>query len=274
MTDSPNHADDWVANYLALLGLEREQPGLDYLRRLTRAHLMRVPFENITSILRRAAAGTADVPPVDRASELDAWMGRRGGGLCFEIADMFGTVLSELGFQTHRVLAVISFPGSHQGLVVRVGATRYLVDAGNGAPFFEPIPLRDGEPVEFSHVGLTYRFRPEAAECWVQDRLIDGAWRPFCTYDLAPADATDQQTAYQRHHALGQSWVVDTLTLIRCTSSDVWSLRDRTLNHFSAAGKSTLEFASEAARRQAIAEVFDLPNAPLSQAVLILDRSA
>jgi arylamine N-acetyltransferase len=264
---------DWVDGYLTLLGVLREPPSLDYLQRLTRAHLTRVPFENITSILRRSAAGAADVPPIDQTSELDAWLGLRGGGLCFEVANMFGRLLAELGFETHPVLAVISFPGSHQGLVVQLGATRYLVDAGNGAPFFEPIPLRDAEPVEFSHVGLSYRFRPESAERWVQDRLIDGAWRSFCTYDLAPAEAVDQQTAYQRHHTLGQSWVVDTLTLIRCTDSEVVSLRDRTLNRFTASGKSTLEFTSDEARRQAVAEVFDLPNAPIDQVLHVLGKS-
>ncbi len=273
MSSAPNREADWLERYLALLGARREPPTLDFLRRLTRAHVSRVPFENISSILRRAAAGSAPVPPLQYDSELDAWQQRRGGGLCFEVTDMFGTLLVELGFRTHRILAVISFPGSHQALVVQVGATRYLVDAGNGAPFFEPIPLREGEPVEFSHVGLTYRFRPENYDRCIQDRLIDGTWRPFCTYDLAPADATDQATAYQRHHTLGQSWVVDTLTLVRCTDSEVVSLRDKSLSRFTASGKSVHEYASPEARRQAVAEVFDLPNAPIDRALRILGQS-
>jgi len=271
---STNHESDWLDSYLALLSAEREPPTLDYVSRLTRAHLTRVPFENITSILRRAAAGALPVPPVELGSELDAWQQRRGGGLCFEVTEMFGRLLAELGFETYAILAEISFPGAHQALVVRVGATRYLVDTGNGAPFFEPIPLRDGETVEFGHVGLSYRFRAEADDRWVQDRLINGDWRPFCNYDLNRAQAADRETAYQRHHTLGQSWVVDTLTLVRCTDTEVLSLRDATLSRFSAAGKSVEEFASEAARRQAVADLFDLPNAPLGEALRILGHSA
>jgi N-hydroxyarylamine O-acetyltransferase len=262
--------EDWRSRYLKLLGLECEAPTTDYLRRLSRAHLSRVPFENVTSILRRDSAGEQPVPTLDRDQELDAWLERRGGGLCFEVVDMFGTLLSALDFRVHPVLATISFVGSHQGLVVDVEGERYLVDAGNGAPFFEPIPL--SEPVELSHVGLTYRFRPadDRPDGWVQDRLIENNWQPFCTYDLAPAADTDRETAYQRHHMRGHSWVVDNLTLVRCTDSDVWSLRDNRLTHFDSAGKSVREIASDAEYRAIAAELFNLPNAPIDDALRVL----
>ena len=262
--------EDWLGRYLKLLGLEREPPNLEYLRKLTRAHLSCVPFENVTSILRRHAASDERVPTLDRDSELRAWLERRGGGLCFEVVDMFGTLLSGLGFRVHPVLATISFVGSHQGLVVEIENTRYLVDAGNGAPFFEPIPL--GEPVEVGHVDLVYRFRPaeDRPDGWVQDRLIEGNWQPFCTYDLAPATDADRATAYQRHHVRGRSWVVDNLTLVRCTDIEVWSLRDNRLTHFTTAGKSVREIASDADYRAIAADLFDLPNAPIDAAVRVL----
>jgi arylamine N-acetyltransferase len=263
----------WLDDYLDLLGLEREPPSLDLLNRLTRAHLARVPFENITSILRRAAAGTAAAPPIDRDAELRAWRERRGGGLCFEVTDMFGTLLTSLGFQTEHVIAVISFPGQHQSVLVHIDDRRYLVDAGNGAPFFEAVPVSDSDPLfEIYRAGLGYRFRAEGAEGWVQDRLIDGKWQPFCTYLLAPADRATLDAAYQRLHTLGQSWVVDTLTLIRCGDSDVWTLRDSTLSHFTADGKSVSSCDSIGDYRRAVAEIFELPNAPIEQALEVLSR--
>jgi arylamine N-acetyltransferase len=263
----------WIDDYLELLGLDREPTTLAYLKRLTRAHLARVPFENITSILRRAAAGTAAVPPLDRDVELHSWRERRGGGLCFEVTDMFGTLLSSLGFQTEPVIAVISFPGSHQSLLVHIDGRRYLVDAGNGAPFFEAVPVSDGDPpFEFGHAGLSYRFRADGAEAWIQDRLIEGKWQPFCTYLLAPADDAAREAAYQRHHTLGQSWVVDVLTLIRCGESAVWTLRDTTLTRFTADGKSVSACNSIADYRRAVAEVFELPNAPIERALEVLGR--
>src|SRR5579864_3600964 len=263
-------SDTWLDEYLRMLGVEREPPSLDYLRRLSRAHLCRVPFENITSILRRAGADAQAVPELDRQAELEAWVDRRGGGLCFEVVDMLGTLLAGLGFQVHPVLATISFFGSHQSVVVDVGAGRYLVDAGNGAPFFEPIPLAEsGEAVQVSHVGLAYRFRPaqDRDNAWVQDRLIDGKWQPFCTYDLDRATDADRHTAYQRHHQRGQSWVVDNLTLVRCTDSAVWSLRDNRLTQFTATGKQVRELTSRAEFRAITADLFALPNAPLDEAL-------
>jgi N-hydroxyarylamine O-acetyltransferase len=270
---------DWVNRYLALLGLDRELPSLAYLHRLTASHLSRVPFENVTSILRRAQAGRGPVPALDRQDELQAWTERRGGGLCFEVADMFGTLLWALGFRAQPVLATISFVGSHQALRVDLDGSRYLVDAGNGAPFFEPIPLADSRaPVEVSVAGLSYRFRPlppaaEQSEALIQDRLIDGAWRPFCTYDLTSASESARELAFQRHHIRGQSWVVDNLTLIRCIDGEVWSLRDDRLTHYTAAGKQTETLVADAAYCQAAAQHFNLPAAPIEQALAALRRS-
>ncbi len=268
-------SDTWLSAYLRLLDLEPEPPSLDYLRRLTRAHLSRVPFENVSSILRRAAAGEGAVPELDRASELQAWLDRRAGGLCFEVTDMFGALLSGLGFRAHPVLAKISFIGSHQSVVVDVDGGRYLVDAGNGAPFFEPIPLSDaGDPVEVSHVGLAYRFRPavERSDAWVQDRLIDGIWQPFCTYELGPSTEAERETAYQRHHLRGQSWVVDNLTLVRCTDSAVWSLRDNRLTSFTRDGKEVREITSRADFHAIAADLFALPQAPIDRALDVLGQ--
>jgi arylamine N-acetyltransferase len=257
----------WQSQYLELLGLQREEPTLDYLKRLTRAHLSRVPFENITSILRRGAAAEAAVPPLDQVTELQAWRDCRGGGLCFEVTNMFGTLLAGLGFRTHAVLANISFVGSHQAVEVDVDGVRYLVDAGNGAPFFDPIPI-SANAVEVAHVGLAYRFRPanDQSNALIQDRLIDSTWQPFCTYDLAPASVSAREAAYQRHHVRGQSWVVDNVTLVRCSETEVWSLRDDRLNHFSSSGKSTSTIGTLSEYREVIGGIFGLPGAPLEQA--------
>ncbi len=266
---------DWTTSYLNLLGLEREPPGLEFLQALTRAHVLRVPFENVTSILRRAGSTDRPVPPLDREAELGAWRAGRGGGLCFEVVDMFGALLASLGFQTHAVLATISFVGSHQGLVVDLAGERYLVDAGNGAPLFEPIRIEPGSaPVTMSRAGLSYRFRSIAEHRLVQDRLIDGEWQPFCTYDLSPASDAGRADAFQRHHVRGHSWVVDNLTLVRCTDAEVWSLRDDRLNHFTSSGKTTSVLESETAYREAAADLFGLPAAPIEQALTVLRKSA
>jgi arylamine N-acetyltransferase len=259
-----------------MLGLRREPPNFEFLRKLTRTHVSRVTFENVTSILRRAQAGDGQVPPLNREAALRAWIGRRGGGVCFEVVDMLGTLLDGLGFTTHAVLAKISFEGSHQANVVELaGGARYMVDAGNGAPFFEPIPIFENQRgVEFSHAGLAYRFRPAAdlPGHLVQDRLIKDVWRPFCTYNLAPSSDAGRTRAYQRHHTRGQSWVVDNLTLVRPTDDAVWALRDNRLTHHTARGKTVTTLKAPADYARAAAELFEVPAAPIDAALAALQQ--
>jgi arylamine N-acetyltransferase len=254
-----------VQRYLDLLQVEVAASTLDALRQLTRAHLRRVPFENVSAILRRQAHGRAPVAPLDPDELLQAWCERRAGGVCFEIVAMLDRLLAGLGYVTHPVLAQISFPGSHQANLVELDGRRLLVDVGNGAPFPEPIPL-DGT-YEVRHAGLAYRFRPTPEpDRWVQDRWIDGEWVPFATYALAPPDPAVREDAYQRHHTPGQSWVVDNLVVTSCTSEQVWSLRDDVLRHFTPAGKRAEQILDPAQYARLAAELFDLPGLPIERA--------
>ncbi len=260
---------DWIGRYLHLLGVEDSKPNVDTLRRLSRAHLLAVPFENVSSILRRRANLGQPVPPLDPEALLAAWEQKRGGGLCFEVADTFNRLLVALGFRSRVVLGFITFLGSHQANLVEVEGRRYLVDVANGAPFFEPIPLDC--PFEVRRAGLAYRFYPgDAPETWVQDRLIDGAWTPFCRYHLGPPDPGQRQAAYQRHHTPGDGWVVGRLTLARCTENAVYRFRDQEFTRFTAEGKHTEHVTEPAARSRLVADVFGLPGLPVEDAVRAL----
>jgi arylamine N-acetyltransferase len=256
---------DWVGRYLALLGLEAAEPSAAALGAITRAHLATVPFENVTCILRRRAAGDGPVPPLDPEMQLAGWEQGRGGGVCFEIAEMVCRLLVGLGYRAHIALGWRAFLGSHQGVVVDLHDARYLVDLGNGSPFFEPIPL--DRPFEVRRAGLTFRFHadPDAA---FQERWIDGGWQTFCRYELSVPDEQVREAAYQRHHTPGQSWVVDSLRLICCKPDEVLSLRSGELVRYTAGGKHTSPVSDPA---RVTAEVFDLPGLPVAAALAALE---
>jgi arylamine N-acetyltransferase len=262
----------WLSRYLELLELPWSAPDLPGLGRLTRSHLSRVPFENVTSILRRGASPDAEVPSLDPELVLDSWLERRSGGVCFEVTEMFGLLLRGLGYHAYPVLAQISFPGSHQGLVVHVDGSRWLLDVANGAPLFEPIPL-DGT-VEVQRAGLAYRFRsdPSSADGWLQERWIDGQWGPFARYDLRPADQQARRQAYQRHHLRGQSWVVDSLRLVRCAEDEVCALRDGQLMRFTAHGKHVEPITEPGAYARLASDVFGLPRLPIAACLDLLQK--
>lgn len=255
---------DWVRRYLALLGVQPAPPDLPFLRRLVRAHIQNIPFENVSSILRRAASPSPTVPPLDRDAMLDRWQTRRGGGVCFELAEMCGMLLRALGYVADNVLGLITFPGSHQAVLVTLDGVRYLVDVGNGAPLFEPIALVGAPEIEQS--GLKYRIRASADhpdDVWVQERWQEGGWRQFCRYDLRPSTQSARAEAYQRHHVRGQSWVVDLPRLIRCTADSVLVWVPHQLTRYTASGKYTEPLSSP----DAIRTLFGLPNLPLQEAI-------
>jgi len=252
----------WVRRYLRLLQVEHRPASLESLARLTRAQLLTVPFENVTALLRARAHAGASPPPLDPEALLEGWEEGRGGGVCFELAPLFGRLLAALGYRVRPVLGAISFPGSHQALVVELGEVRLLVDVANGAPILEPVPL--DRTVEIRRGGLGYRFRPgERDGEWMQERLIEGAWQPFCRYALGGCEPEEQEAAYRRHHLPGESWVTGSLRLIRCEEDRVLSLHDDELVHFTPAGKRAERVEGAARYRQLAAELFRLPGLPI-----------
>jgi len=255
----------WTDRYLAMLEVERSAPGLEALTEITRAHLESVLFGTVQAVLRKQASPQGPVPPLDLAALLDAWEKRAGSGVCFEIAGMMHRLLTSLGYRAHIVLGGIRWLGGHTAVVVDLDGRRHMVDVGNASPFFTPIPL--DRTTEVWHVGLGYRFRAGDTEhVWVQDRWIDGAWQPFCTYDVRPAADTDREAAYQRHHDPYASWVVSSLRLIRCGPSEVTVLNDASLTRFTDVGKSVETIDDPSAYAHLAAELFGAPNLPIDAA--------
>ena len=131
--------------------LERIQWGgpvrqdLDSLSALLRAHMTRIPFENLDVLLGRPIL-------LDLEGLQAKLVCARRGGYCFEHATLFAAALEALGFAPVRHIArVIQFvPRSaagrtHMFLTVPLAEGRYLVDPGFGslAPRV-PLPLAEG----------------------------------------------------------------------------------------------------------------------------------
>lgn len=132
--------------YLRRLGFPRPpEPTVEALFALQRAHLERIPYENLDIQLGRP-------PGID--PELSARRFAAGrGGYCFHLNGAFALLLETLGFEVTRHLAGVlgasererrDVSGDHLALTVRVGAEEYFVDAGLGDGPYEPLPLRAG----------------------------------------------------------------------------------------------------------------------------------
>jgi len=125
--------------YLAILGVPSRPPGLEYLRELVRAQLMRVPFENVSKIYYKKTRGVRSVPSLEE--HLDDIEKRNLGGTCYVTNPRFARLLGPLGFDVALCGANMSKPDEHVVCVVEVSGRRLLVDVGFGAPFFDLMDL-------------------------------------------------------------------------------------------------------------------------------------
>jgi N-hydroxyarylamine O-acetyltransferase len=130
-----------VAAYLERIGAERPRL-LDEtaLAGLHRAHLMTVPFENLSIHLGEAISLAED----DLMSKI---VTRRRGGFCYELNGAFALLLEALGADVVRVAARVYGDGrlgppfDHLALVVRLpaGDGRWLADVGFGSHSTYPL---------------------------------------------------------------------------------------------------------------------------------------
>jgi arylamine N-acetyltransferase len=253
----------WAQRYIDHIGIEAGEPGLEWLSRFCEAHLVKVPFENVTSLLRRLIAGDGPVAPIDPEKMLDAWIHGEGGGVCFDVAAMVNTLLPVLGFDAYPILGDIAFPGSHNAAVVRLDEGLHMVDLGCGAPFAEPIPL---DRVSEQHrAGLAYRFRPDLASMTCeQDRMIEGEWKHFCHYDLRPASPERRQAGYQRHHEAGKTWVTNSIALVRfLENGEVLQVQNGRFVRHTDSGKHERPLTSRSDYIAAVRDEMGLPKLPI-----------
>jgi N-hydroxyarylamine O-acetyltransferase len=133
--------DQTYTDYLDRIGVA--SPGtLDAgaLRELHRAHLLTVPFENLSIHLGEPISLSAD----DLIAKI---VGRRRGGFCYEVNGAFALLLERLGGRVERMAARVHGasglgpPLDHLALVVHLpdGSGPWLADVGFGSHSTYPL---------------------------------------------------------------------------------------------------------------------------------------
>ena len=187
--------NDWqvhefnVEEYLAAVGLGREEPGLDYLGRLHEAHVATFPFTNVDVLLGRH-------PGVAPATVGDRLLRRGTGGYCLEQVQLFAGVLEQLGFTVRRRFGRARSPEnprSHLTDAVTLGDTEYLCDPGFGFSIQRPLPFLDGAVLTRGGRTFTLRSVGEGpGQVWQFSR--DGVFQH--QVDLLPVQPVDVATCH------------------------------------------------------------------------------
>lgn len=134
----PNMPLDLLERYLNLLGVQRQMPSIDALCELVQAHLLQVPFENVSKLYYKKHQGLQGLPSLEQF--LDGIEHFRFGGTCYTNNYYLYLLLANLGYQAALCGADMSNPDVHFVSLVTVENREYLIDVGYAAPFLTPIP--------------------------------------------------------------------------------------------------------------------------------------
>ena len=119
-------------------------PTAETLRQLQVAHLLTVPFENLSIHAREPIVLEDD-------ALFEKIVNRRRGGFCYELNGLFAALLRALGFKVVMLSAQVanaegefSRDFDHMALMIEL-EERWLADVGFGDSFVEPLRLDEGD---------------------------------------------------------------------------------------------------------------------------------
>ena len=123
--------------YLFLLEVNVSSPSLELLKKIVKAHLIRIPFENVSKLFYKHQ-GMDDIP--NFSQYLEGIEKHNFGGTCYSSNYYLYLLLKHLGYDIKLCGADMKNPDVHLISIVRIDGHEYIVDGGYAAPFLEPLP--------------------------------------------------------------------------------------------------------------------------------------
>ena len=186
------------------------------LRALQVAHLLSVPFENLS-----IHAGEPIV--LDEDALFTKIVSARRGGFCYECNGAFAGLLRALGFEVAMLAAGVATPDGtfgpefdHMTLMVAL-EDRWLVDVGFGDSFLEPLLL--DQRMDQVQGTRTFRIEDDNNGRLILSRRDDGEdWKPQYRFTLHPHDFADYEEMCRFHQTSPQSHFTQNVICSRGTA--------------------------------------------------------
>jgi N-hydroxyarylamine O-acetyltransferase len=197
-------------------------PTAETLRQLQMAHLLTVPFENLSIHARQPII-------LEDAALFTKIVERRRGGFCYEVNGLFAALLRALGFNVAMLSAGVKRkdgtfgpPFDHMTLLVTLDE-RWLVDVGFGDSFLEPLrlDLRDAQvqgdrayriDTDGTQFTLMQLEHPEAG--WLpQYRFTDRVYTYSDYADMCQYHQTSAQSSFPRQRICSRATPEGRVTL-------------------------------------------------------------
>ena len=185
------------------------------LRALQVAHLMSVPFENLS-----IHAGESIV--LDEDALFTKIVEQRRGGFCYECNGLFAGLLRALGFDVVMLGAGVAHATGgfgpifdHMALMVTLDE-RWLVDVGFGDSFIEPLRLDSrADQVQGTR---SFRLVDEDDQIVVMLRNESEEWQPQYRFKLQPYTFPDYEEMCRFHQTSPESHFTKNLVCSRATA--------------------------------------------------------
>ncbi len=163
-------------------------PTSETLRQLQVAHLLTVPFENLSIHDKEAIV-------LETEALFEKIVENRRGGFCYEVNGLFAALLSGLGFQVEMLAAEVAKSDGgfgpnfdHMALMVTL-ERRWLVDVGFGDSFREPLLLDElGAQVQDERA---YQIIPDGTKLILKQRDQSDLWTTQYRFTLQPYEFAD-----------------------------------------------------------------------------------
>jgi N-hydroxyarylamine O-acetyltransferase len=236
------------------------EPNAETLRQLHVAHLLAVPFENLS--MRWGE-------PIVLSDEalFEKIVRRRRGGFCYELNGLFAALLRVLGFDVVMLSGgVMDLRGEfrpdfdHMPLMVTL-AERWLVDVGFGDCFREPLLLDErGEQVQGWRA---YRIEEGGdGHLILLRRGEDCQWEPQYRFSLEAHVYADYASMCRYHQTSPESWFAQGSICSIATTDGRVTLRGKRLITTTRAGREEIELKSQKEYAEALRKHFRIVTVP------------
>lgn len=161
--------------YLKLLDTQKRPPSVSFLAAIVKSHLMKVPYENISKIIRFHKTG----PSIPTLEEFVSGITENTyGGTCFAQNIYLNHILNYVGFQSELVGIHKDGIPSHLSLRVNIEGANYFVDVGIMSSFAGPFRIHPAESFSRDLGNQRFVFTPHSdlenysLEIWRDGQVI------------------------------------------------------------------------------------------------------
>ncbi len=158
--------------YLKLLDIQKSPPSVSFLAAFVKRHLLKIPYENISKIIRFHQTGPS-IPSLEEF--VSGIMGKTYGGTCFAQNIYLNHILNYIGFKSELVGIRKNGILSHLSLRVNIEGSNYFVDVGIMSSFSGPFRIHPSDSFSQDLGNQRFVFSPKSdLENYSLEILRDG----------------------------------------------------------------------------------------------------